>query len=73
MVYAARSIEPDVKDKEGASDVYGLHGEIEYRYLTFDYDERSRVLKDINLKIKQGETVAFVGPSGAVKSTICSL
>ncbi|PCK19749.1 multidrug ABC transporter ATP-binding protein [Bacillus pumilus] len=65
--------EPDVKDTDGARDVYGLKGEIEYRHVTFGYDEHSRVLKDINLKIKQGETVAFVGPSGAGKSTICSL
>ncbi|WHF26761.1 ABC transporter ATP-binding protein [Bacillus altitudinis] len=65
--------EPDVKDTEGARDLYGLKGEIEYRDVTFGYDEHSHVLKDINLKIKQGETVAFVGPSGAGKSTICSL
>lgn len=65
--------EPDVKDTEGARDIYGLKGEIEYRDVTFGYDEHSHVLKDINLKIKQGETVAFVGPSGAGKSTICSL
>ncbi|NQD53453.1 ABC transporter ATP-binding protein, partial [Bacillus altitudinis] len=65
--------EPDVKDTEGARDIYGLKGEIEYRNVTFGYDEHSHVLKDINLKIKQGETVAFVGPSGAGKSTICSL
>ena len=65
--------EPDVKDTEGARDIYGLKGEIEYRNVTFGYDEHSHVLKDINLKIEQGETVAFVGPSGAGKSTICSL
>ncbi|MBQ4814767.1 ABC transporter ATP-binding protein [Bacillus pumilus] len=65
--------EPDVKDTEGARDVYGLKGEIEYRNVTFGYDEHSHVLKNIDLKIKQGETVAFVGPSGAGKSTICSL
>ncbi|MGM0967510.1 MAG: ABC transporter ATP-binding protein [Bacillota bacterium] len=65
--------EPDVKDTEGARDVHGLKGEIEYRNVTFGYDEHSHVLKNIDLKIKQGETVAFVGPSGAGKSTICSL
>nr|MDH3175311.1 ABC transporter ATP-binding protein [Bacillus pumilus] len=65
--------EPDVKDTEGARDVHGLKGEIEYRNVTFGYDEHSHVLNNIDLKIKQGETVAFVGPSGAGKSTICSL
>ncbi|MEK5135961.1 ABC transporter ATP-binding protein [Bacillus sp. FSL W8-0645] len=65
--------ELDVKDTEGARDVHGLKGEIEYRNVTFGYDEHSHVLNNIDLKIKQGETVAFVGPSGAGKSTICSL
>ena len=41
--------------------------------LASDYDEHKSVLEDINLSIKAGETVAFVGPSGAGKTTICSL
>ena len=53
--------EPDVKDTEGARDLYGLKGEIEYRDVTFGYDEHSHVLKDINLKIKQGKLLRLSG------------
>ena len=39
----------------------------------FSYEDSRHVLHDINLTIAKGETVAFVGPSGAGKTTICSL
>ena len=40
---------------------------------TFNYDDNKAVLEGINLNIRSGQTVAFVGPSGAGKTTICSL
>ena len=42
-------------------------------YVSFWYDDSKKVLDKINLSIKEGETVAFVGPSGAGKTTICNL
>ncbi|WP_026694298.1 ABC transporter ATP-binding protein [Peribacillus kribbensis] len=65
--------EPDVKDREGAEDAGLLTGDIAFKDVSFSYDQKKPVLKDINLKIQSGETVAFVGPSGAGKTTICSL
>ncbi|WP_211746683.1 ABC transporter ATP-binding protein [Paenibacillus sp. Marseille-Q4541] len=65
--------EPDVKDREDAVKAPEFHGDIEYKNVSFAYDEQSQVLSGINLKIRAGETVAFVGPSGAGKTTICSL
>jgi ATP-binding cassette subfamily B protein len=50
-----------------------LRGNIEFRQVTFGYENHSKVLSSIDLSIKEGETVAFVGPSGAGKSTLCSL
>ncbi|WP_226086842.1 ABC transporter ATP-binding protein [Mesobacillus sp. S13] len=64
---------PDVVDREDAIEVTSLKGNIEFRDVTFSYDENKPVLEGIDLRIKHGETVAFVGPSGAGKTTICSL
>lgn len=65
--------EPDVADQPDARDVHGLKGDIRYRGVSFGYGGDRKVLQDINLDIRAGETVAFVGPSGAGKTTICSL
>jgi len=66
-------VEPDVQDKPNAVRVDLLHGDIIFDHVSFGYDRKQPVLKDINLRIYAGETVAFVGPSGAGKTTICSL
>ena len=65
--------EPDVQDRSHALDVSALEGNIRFDHVHFQYDPHHPVLQDINLSIKAGETVAFVGPSGAGKTTICSL
>jgi ATP-binding cassette, subfamily B, bacterial len=65
--------EPDVKDAEDAIEVASLKGNIVFKDVSFQYDDSKAVLKRINLQIPAGETVAFVGPSGAGKTTICSL
>ena len=65
--------EPDVKDREDAIEVQSLAGNIVFDRVSFQYDEHKTVLENIDLKIPAGETVAFVGPSGAGKTTICSL
>ncbi|KKI94048.1 multidrug ABC transporter ATP-binding protein [Bacillus sp. SA1-12] len=66
-------MDPDVVDVKDAVEVAELRGDIEFSEVTFGYDEHKRVLEGIDLTIKAGETVAFVGPSGAGKTTICSL
>ncbi|MCC3356370.1 ABC transporter ATP-binding protein [Bacillus sp. REN16] len=67
-------MEPEVEDMKDAVIVPYLRGDIAFDDVTFGYDEKQGpVLKNINLKVHAGETVAFVGPSGAGKTTICSL
>jgi ATP-binding cassette subfamily B protein len=65
--------EPDIADRPGAKAVSGLVGDIDYRDVSFGYGGGKPVLKGIDLSIRAGETIAFVGPSGAGKTTICSL
>ena len=65
--------EPDIADAPNAVTVDNLKGEIVYKDVSFGYDRDKPVLKGVNLHIRAGETIAFVGPSGAGKTTICSL
>ncbi len=65
--------EPDIADRPGARVVAGLKGDIAYKDVSFAYSEHGKVLDGLNLSIRAGETIAFVGPSGAGKTTICSL
>lgn len=64
---------PDIVDRPGAQTVAHLRGDICYRDVVFGYTPASKILNGINLEIKAGETLAFVGPSGAGKTTLCSL
>ncbi len=65
--------QPDIADRPTARAAGALKGDIVYRNVGFGYSAASPVLTDISLTIHAGETIAFVGPSGAGKTTICSL
>ncbi|WP_018751295.1 ABC transporter ATP-binding protein [Paenibacillus sanguinis] len=65
--------EPDVADAPDAVHVGSLQGDIHFDRVSFGYEGSSRVLDGINMRIRPGETIAFVGPSGAGKTTLCSL
>jgi ATP-binding cassette subfamily B protein len=67
------SVEPEIVDRPGAADAGDLRGHIRYEDVSFGYTDHSTVLQHIDLEILPGETVAFVGPSGAGKTTISSL
>lgn len=64
---------PDIADSPDAIAVESLSGDIIYRNVSFGYRDGRRVLDRLDLTIRQGESVAFVGASGAGKTTICSL
>ncbi|PKG24739.1 ABC transporter ATP-binding protein [Niallia nealsonii] len=64
---------PDEKDEHDAIQVEHLKGDIEYKNVIFGYEGKGKVLNKISFHVNRGETIALVGPSGAGKTTICSL
>ena len=62
-----------VKDAPDAKELPPIHGDVEFKDVCFSYEEGHRILDHINFKVKQGETYAIVGPTGAGKSTIVNL
>lgn len=61
------------KDDPNAEDIFDVKGDINFNYVTFAYDDNKEVLKDITFNIDAGKTIAFVGPSGGGKTTLCHL
>jgi ATP-binding cassette, subfamily B, multidrug efflux pump len=73
-LHEVMSIKPAIADSADSADVAEIHGEIEFRNLYFSYPGgKEPALKDINLRIEPGQTVAFVGNVGSGKSTLVSL
>ncbi len=64
---------PEVFDREGASELPEIKGSVEFKNVSFSYDDKKGVLENVNFKVTPGETIALVGPTGAGKSTIANL
>jgi ATP-binding cassette subfamily B protein len=72
-VFSLIDAEPEIVDVEDAVDPGTIRGEIEFRDVEFYYEADKPVLSDFNLRIRPGETIALVGPTGHGKSTIVNL
>ncbi|PZM62289.1 ABC transporter ATP-binding protein [Paenibacillus dendritiformis] len=64
---------PDIADDPDARPIGKPKGDIRYSGVCFGYENKEKILNGIDLTIRAGETVALVGPSGAGKTTLCSL
>ena len=62
-----------VKDAEDAIEMPEIKGKVEFKNVSFSYEEGSKILKDVNFTAQCGETYAIVGPTGAGKTTIVNL
>lgn len=73
-IQAILSEQPEIYDGENVKwNIKRIDGEIEFRNLNFAYAEGPPVLKNINLKVKRGSTLAIVGGTGSGKSTLVTL
>lgn len=72
-ILAVLDLKADVLDSDDSIDVDGFKGKIEFKNVWFSYVPGEWVLKDISFVIEPGETAAFVGATGAGKSTIIGL
>jgi ATP-binding cassette subfamily B protein len=72
-IFELMDVESELVDKPGAGTMPPVEGRIEFKDVTFAYVPGLNVLTDVNLTIEPGETVAFVGLTGAGKSTLVSL
>lgn len=65
--------EREIKDLPGARPIRRLEGAIEFEHVNFSYEPGSPIIQDMSFRIKPGQVAAFVGPTGAGKTTIISL
>ena len=72
-VFDILDAKPAITDNPGARDMSSDIHEIEFKNVNFEYTPGVPVLRDINFRVKRGETIAFVGNSGGGKSTVVSL
>lgn len=72
-LYNLLETKPDFRDKEGAIEIEHFNGDIEFKNVWFAYKENEWVLKDVSFHILPKQVVAFVGATGAGKTTILQL
>jgi ATP-binding cassette subfamily B protein len=72
-IFSLADTTPEIQDKPGAFDPGTIQGDIQFEHIYFWYEDELPVIKDLNLTIKRGETIALVGSTGGGKTTIVNL
>ena len=63
----------EIKEKKDAISLSNVRGDIDFNDVTFSYEDDVNILEHFNLHVKQGETIALVGPTGAGKTTVINM
>ena len=72
-IFEILDMQSEIADKEGAVELRDVRGDVVYDHVSFGYGRDLTVISDIDLSVKAGETVAFLGPVGSGKTTILNL
>jgi subfamily B ATP-binding cassette protein MsbA len=72
-IFDLLDIKSTIQDKPGAIALPPFQKSIEFNNVSFSYDEKTEILRNINLEVKYGEVLALVGTSGGGKSTLVNL
>ena len=72
-IFEILDVQPEIHDAPDAISIPKIKGDVEFKDVSFAYDGQGMVLDHINLKVKAGELIALVGPSGVGKTTFVSL
>lgn len=63
----------EIEVLEENDDEFAIRGDIEFKNLSFEYEDKKKVLKDISFRIEEGKTLALIGPTGSGKSSLVNL
>lgn len=72
-IFEVLDTEPEIRDASDVTEMPEITGEVTFDNVSFSYDENTKVLENVSFRIKPGETIALVGPTGAGKTTIVNL
>lgn len=72
-IFETIDIKPDIKDAPLAYELPKVKGAVTFEDVTFGYEKNQVILEKFNLKVKEGESIALVGPTGAGKTTVVNL
>lgn len=72
-IFRTLDLAPNVQDKPDAREIPPIRGDVHYDHVWFEYEAGQPVIKGVNLEVKAGEMIAFVGQSGSGKTTMVNL
>lgn len=72
-IFEILDTKPEITDAKDVKTLPDVQGEVTFSHVSFSYDKETKVLSDVSFRVKPGETIALVGPTGAGKTTVVNL